>query len=140
MLVAQDEEAPQVLFLLRPAADAEEVDDLHEEPRRAAAALAHDAHELGEAGHEALVADAQERAARHVADAGRLDDQHARPAVGEAPVPVEDVRRDVAVLDRAPGHHRRHPAASARDAGTVADRGEEQAALGLGARRPARWR
>ncbi len=34
VLVAQHQEAPQVLLLLRPAADAEEVDDLDEEPRR----------------------------------------------------------------------------------------------------------
>ena len=67
--------------------------------------------EVGEPGDEAIVADAQERPARDVADAGRLDDDRAGLPLGEAAVPVEHVRRDEAVLGRAPRHHRRHPGA-----------------------------
>jgi hypothetical protein len=49
-----------------------------------AARLAHRVHQVAQAGHETVVADAQERPARHVADAGGLDDDAPRPAVGEA--------------------------------------------------------
>ena len=55
------------------------------------AALAHGLNHPAQAGDEAVVADAQQRAGRHVADAGRLDDEHPRAAVREARIPV-DVR------------------------------------------------
>ena len=91
-----------------------------------------------EAGDEAVVPDAEQRPARDVADAGRLDDEHARAARGEAAVPVEDLRRDEAVLGRAPGHHRRDPRPRARDdPAAEADRREPAAAAGLLGRRPA---
>ena len=45
--------------------------------------------QLGRAREEAIVADAQQRSARHVADAGRLDDERPRLAAGEALVPGE---------------------------------------------------
>ena len=64
-----------------------------------------------QAGHEAIVADAQQRAARHVADAGRLDDDRAGPPCGEALVPVEHVVGDDAVVGGAPGDHGGHPGA-----------------------------
>ena len=64
-----------------------------------------------QAGQEAVVPDAQQRPARHVADPRRLDHQHAGPAAREALVPGEDLGRDEALVGGAPGHHRRHPGA-----------------------------
>ena len=48
--------------------------------------------EAAQAREEAIVPDAQQRPARHVADAGRLDHDRAGPAAREAPVPVETRR------------------------------------------------
>ena len=126
---------------LRPPPDGDEVDDLDEEARPPLAPLPHGLDEAPEPGDEAVAADAQERAARHVADAGCLHDQHAGLALGEAAVPLEDLGGDVAVLGRPPGHHRRHPRAVGRHAvGAEPDRGEPAGLLGLLARRPARRR
>jgi hypothetical protein len=105
------------------------------------APLAHRLDEAPEARDEAVAADAEERAARHVADAGGFHDQHAGLALGEAAVPLEHLKGDVAVLGCPPGDHRRHPRAvggQAVDAET--DRGEPAGLLGLLARRPARRR
>ena len=51
---------------------------------RPSASLAHGLDEAPQPGEEAVAADAEERPARHVADAGRLHDQHARLALGES--------------------------------------------------------
>ena len=96
---------------LRAAADRQEVDQLDEEARLAVARLAHHAHELAQSGEEAVVADAQQRAAGHVADAGRLDHECPGTPAREAAIPVEHLGGDEAVLGRAPRHHRRHPGA-----------------------------
>ncbi len=45
--------------------------------------------ELPGPGTKPIVSDAEQRAARHVADPGRLDHEGAGLAVGEAAVPVE---------------------------------------------------
>ena len=57
---------------------------LDEQQGLAARRLAHRVDQLAQARDEAIVADAQERPRRDVADAGRLDDEHAGPALGEA--------------------------------------------------------
>ena len=130
-VVADLEIAREERRRLRPAPDREEVDDLDEEARPPLARAPARSRRAAEPGDEAVAADAQERTARHVADAGRLDDQHAGLALGEAAVPLEHLGRDVAVLGRPPGHHRRHPRArrpprsgaergSARTSGPVA--------------------
>ena len=75
----------------------------------ARAALAHDVDELPQAGNEAVVPDAQERAARDVTNAGGFHHQHARLTFGEPRVPVEHVLGDEAVLRRAPRDHGRDP-------------------------------
>ena len=67
-----------------------------------------------------VVADPQQRSARHVADAGRLDDDRAGPAARETLVPGDDGVVDEAVLGRAPGHHRGNPGPLRQD--TIADR------------------
>src|SRR5258706_1746303 len=138
--VRELEEPADVLLLLRPALHGEEVDDLDEELRLAPRALADDFDELSQPGEEAVVPDAQERSARHVADAGRLDDEDAWTPVGESSVPIEDVARDEPFLDRAPRHHRGHPRARAREDGPEADRAEEAARAGRRLRRPASGR
>src|SRR5262249_32527357 len=83
---------------LRTAPDRDEVEDLYEEPRPASAVLAHRVDERPKPGHEAIVANAQERPARDVADAGRLDDEHTGLPVGKPGVPVEDFRRHEPVV------------------------------------------
>ncbi len=120
------EVAAEVGLRLRPPPDRQEVDDLDEEAGVAAAGAAHGLDQLGEAGEEAVVADAQQRAARDVADAGRLDDERPRLAVGEALVPVEHLVGDEALLGGAPGHHRRHPGALLELHGADPDGGEPE--------------
>ena len=95
----------------RPPADGQEVDDLDEQLRPSAAGSPHGVDERAQARDEAVVTDAQQRSARDVADAGRLDDDRAGLPLREALVPVEHVGGDEAVLGRAPRHHRRHPGA-----------------------------
>ena len=128
----------KILRGLGSAAHGHEVDELDEETGVAGAVLAHGVDETAETRDEALVADAQERPARDVPDAGRLDDEHAGAAVGEACVPREHVLRHEAVLGRAPRHHRRYPRPLlGHCAATDRRRLEEPRAGGLLARRPA---
>ena len=86
-------------------------------------ARAHGLDQRRQAGDEAVVADAQQRPARDVADAGRLDDDRAGLPLREALVPASTSGGDEAVLGRAPRHHRRHPGAlrELRGAGVEAD-------------------
>ena len=76
-----------------------------------AARAADGGNQFRQAGDKAVIADPQQRPARHVADAGRLDHERPRLAAGEALVPGEHFGRDEALLGCAPGHHRRHPGA-----------------------------
>ena len=89
---------------------AQEIDELDEEPRLAAACRAHRLGEPAQAGDIAIMADAQQRSAWNIADAGRFDDDRAGPAAGEALVPGHDFVGDDAVFRSAPRHHGRHPA------------------------------
>src|SRR5690606_28121305 len=86
------------------------------------------------------VTDPEERAARHVADAGGLDDDGARLTGGEAGVPVDDVRGDLAILGGPPRDHGGHPGALVELTGADVDRREPPAGGGLGGVRPARRR
>ncbi len=138
VLRAELEMSAEVGLLCRAPADAQEVDDLDEQAGLAARRLAHAVDQLAQARDEALVADAQERPGRDVADAGRLDHQHAGAAGGEARVPVDDVVGDEAVVGGAPRDHGRHPGALASLHRSDVDRREEEGGLGLFARRPAR--
>ena len=91
------EKALEELLRLGTAADSEEIDQLNEQARAAFTGPPHCLDQPGEAWQEAIMADAQERSARHVADAGRLDHDRARHAACEALVPVDDLLGDVAV-------------------------------------------
>ncbi len=133
--IGHREEAAEEARALRAPADAEKIDDLDEEARAPAAPLSHRLDEALEAREKAIVANAEERAARHLADPRGLDDDHARRAVGEATVPVEHLLRDEAVLGRAPRHHRRHPAPLVDEQPRgEAERREERRPRGLGGR------
>jgi hypothetical protein len=80
--------AAQELPGLRPAADGQEVDELNEQARTAMAGPRHRLGKFPQARDEAVVADAQKRAGRHVPYPRRLDHQAARLALGEALVPL----------------------------------------------------
>src|ERR1043166_9205021 len=94
------EEALEELRRFGPPLDGEEVDDLYEQARAAKAFAPDGLDQLTQAGDEAVVADAQERPRRDVADARGLDDNRAGPARGEAPVPLKVLARPDAVLVR----------------------------------------
>jgi hypothetical protein len=127
--------AAEVRVARRPPADHQEVDELDEQQRLAARRRAHRVDQRAQPRHEAIVADAQERPRRHVADAGGLDHQHAGAARGEPRVPVDHRRGDLTVVAGAPRHHRRHPGAGARGARPQRDRLEPARARGRGRRR-----
>jgi len=135
---AQGEEAAHEGLLRRAPLDREEIDDLDQEARAAPRARAHHLDQLPQAGYEALVADAQERSARDVADARRLDHEGPGLAVREAAVPVEHLARDRAVLAGAPRHHGGDPGARAEQKRADAERREEPAGARFLGRRPAR--
>ena len=109
MPVGEHQELAEVSLRLGPAANPEKVDDLNEETGPSTARLANGAHQLRQAGDEAVMADPEQRPTRDVADAGGLDHQGTRLAAREALVPGEDLRGDESILGRPPGHHRRHP-------------------------------
>src|SRR5688500_4064520 len=111
MVVADDEVPGEVRFALGPSANGKKVDELDEDAGLARAGPADGVDQPCEPGHEAVVADAQERAARDVADARGLDDDGARLAPGKALIPGEHALADEAVGSGAPGHHGRHPRA-----------------------------
>ncbi len=75
-------------FFRRPPADGEEVDDLDEESRAAAAGATDGLDEIAQTRNEPVVADAQQRPARDVADAGGLDDDRAGLPLRKALVPL----------------------------------------------------
>ena len=80
--------------------------------------------QLTKARDESIVADAEQRAARDVADARRLDDERAGPSGREPLVPLEHFVGDESLVGRAPGNHRRHPRALAQ-AQASGDEGRE---------------
>ena len=116
---------------LGPATDAQEVDQLHEQARVATAGLVHGAGQATQPVDMAVVPDAQQRAAGHVADPGGLDDDGTGPAAGETRIPLHDILGDLALLVGAPGHHRRHPGAVAQRQGPDTDGAEQPRGAGL---------
>ncbi|HEY3720258.1 MAG TPA: hypothetical protein VGL41_08970 [Roseiarcus sp.] len=116
MALGNAQEAGEVFARLRSPADGEKVDQLNEEPGAAAARRAHRARESAQTLDVTVVADPQQRSARHVANAGRLDDYSAGPAARETLVPGDDRVVDEAVLGRTPGHHSGNPGPLRQDA------------------------
>ena len=127
MAFGQHQEVAQEPILLGTPANAQEVEDLNHAARAPAAALVDRVHQVRKSRDEAVVADAQQRTARHVTNSGRFDHQHARQAIREPAVPIQHVGGDEAVLGRAPRHHRRHPRTRARREGPDLDGGEQPA-------------
>ena len=78
-----------------------------------------------------VVADAQQRPAWDVANAGRLHDDRAWPTARQPLIPGDDGIGDKAVIRRAPGHHRRNPSALREAEPTFLERREQTRALGL---------
>ncbi len=107
MMIGDLQEALKVLVRLGPVPDRQEVDDLDEQPRVAAALSAHGAYDLLQPRQEAVVTDPQQRHARDVAD-GRFHHDRTRPPTRETPIPLDQVGRDHTFLRCAPRHHRRH--------------------------------
>ncbi len=125
--------AAEVRLRLRPPPYREEIDQLDQQARPSAAGTVHGAHQLAKPRHEPIVADAQQRTARHVADARGLDDDGAGLAAREPFVPAEDLGRHEAVSGRAPRHHRRDPRALREPDRADLDRREQARVRGASA-------
>ncbi len=111
MRVRDGEEPFEIFRRLRASANGEKVDDLDQQARAVAARAPDGFNQTREPLDVAVVADAQQRPAGNVADAGRLYDDSARSSLREPLVPGEHVVADEALLGGAPRHHRRHPGA-----------------------------
>jgi hypothetical protein len=112
--VRRGEKLPEVFRRLGTAAHGEEVDELDEELRASAARGADGVRQPAQSGNEAVVSDAQQGTGRHVADAGRFDDEPAGKSSCESRVPVDDGVGDETFVGRAPRDHRGHPRAGAQ--------------------------
>ena len=109
MAIGDGKKALEEFLRLGTAADGQKIDQLDEQARAAFTRPPHRLDQAGKARQEAVMADAKQRSARHVANAGRLDHDRARHPPGEALVPVDDVFGDVALLGRPPRHHGWNP-------------------------------
>jgi len=133
MAIGHGEEALEEFLRLGPPADRQKVDQLDEQLGVAGAVLAHRLDQPAQPGQESVVADAQQRPARHVPDAGRLDHDRAGPAAREPGVPVDHVVGRETVVGGAPRHHRGDPAALLERQRTDRDRREQARRGRLGA-------
>ena len=133
--VSHLEEAVKKFRGLGAAPDGQEIDDLDEQPRLAAARPPHGLDETAQAFDIAVVADAQQRSARHVANAGRFDDDRARPTARQPLIPGDDGVGDKAGISRAPRHHRGNPGALGEAEPALLERREQARAFGFLARR-----
>ena len=134
-MTISDGEKPLEEFLrIRAAADRQKIDQLHEQPGAARACPAHRFRQLTQTRQKAVVPDAQERPARHVADAGRLDHDGARRAAREPLVPFEHVLGDIALLGSPPRHHGGNPGALLERDRADIDRREQPRRGGFGGR------
>src|SRR5262249_39895990 len=104
------------------------------------ARLPHSLDELAQPVHETVIANAQKRPARNIADPRRLDHKNPRPSARETLVPIEDILRDFSLFGRAPGNHRRDPGASARFDRPDSNRAQPSRSLGLLCRGPMDFR
>ena len=109
MAIGNDEEALKEFLPLGTAADGEEIDQLNEQARAPLACCSDRLDQAAQSGQEAVVPDAQQRPARHIANAGRLHHDRARHAAGEALVPGDHLVGDIAFLGRPPRHHGGNP-------------------------------
>ena len=122
MAIGDRQEALEEFSRFRAAANGEEIDQLNQQAGAAAAGTPHRLDQAAQPGQEAIMADAKERPARYVADAGRLDHNRTRHAAGEALIPLDDFVGDVALLGRSPWHHGGNPGPLGERNGTDIDR------------------
>jgi len=139
MGVGELEKAREIFLALGSTTDRKKIDQLDEQECLAAGRFFDGGGELLEAGHEPIVTDPQQRPRCDIANAGRLDDDHAGSTLRESRIPIDHVFGDEAVVGRAPRHHRRHPRARPRESRPDHER-LKQACLGrlLGGRPRAR--
>ena len=109
MIFGNPQELAEIAVAARPSADGQEIDDLDEQPGMPAAGPGNGLDERLEPRDEPVVADAQQRTAGNVADAGGLDHDGAGAPAGKALVPAQYLGGDDPVLGCPPGHHRRNP-------------------------------
>ncbi len=138
--IGEDQEAAEVLLAIGAAPDGQEVDQLDQEPGVAVARAAHGRGQLAQAGDEPVVADAQERAARDVAHAGRLDHDRAGAPEGEPLVPGQHIVGHEPVVGGAPRDHGGHPGARLEVEAAGVERREPARTRRLVGGRPARGR
>src|SRR5205085_6606774 len=136
----QGKEAREELRLFGPAFDCEEVYDLYEQARVPCACAPDGLDQFAETRQKTIMPDAQQRPTRNVAHARRFDDNRARPAGSETPVPIEILARHKPVFGRAPRHHRGHPSALLKRQGADAERLKQERARGLCFSRPVRFK
>src|SRR5687768_4620865 len=111
MSIGDDQVLTQELLACRPAPNAQKIDELDKQARVPVACGPYGVCELGQAWDEAVITDAEQRAARNVANARGFDHQRTGPTPRETLIPSEYPLRDETIVARTPGHHRGHPRA-----------------------------
>src|SRR5258707_7094035 len=109
-MVTRDLQEPLKIFrLVRTTLDGQEIDELNEELRLTVAGLADRIDQLFQSRQKSIVTDAQQRAARNVANAGSFNHQRRQSSPGKPSIPIKIVLGNKSIVSRAPWHHRRHP-------------------------------
>jgi hypothetical protein len=135
--IGNAQETLQVFFSFLAPPDPQKIDDLNEQSRLAGAGFAHRFHQLPQSVQVAIVADTQQRPARHVLYTGRLDHDGARLPLRKTPVPIEHIRGDEARIVGSPRHHGRYPGALRQCAGPDRHRREQPRGVRLRCAGPA---
>ena len=125
------QEALKKFSRLGSAADVEKVNDLDQRTGLALAFMVDGLHQALQAFNIAVMANAQQRAAGHIADAGGFDHDGARSTARKAAVPLQHILGHPAFIVGAPRHHGRHPGAMRQGQRTDLDRAEQARSSGL---------
>ena len=125
------QKALKVFGRLGAAADVEKVNDLDQCTGLALAFAVDGLHQTLQAFDIAVMANAQQRAAGHIADAGGFDHDGARSTARKAAIPLQHIFGHPAFIVGAPWHHGRHPGALQQGQRTDMDRAEQARGLGL---------
>src|SRR5262249_28635715 len=118
------------------APDRQKVDQLNEQAGLATARLTHQAYELTQARQKSIMPRAQQRTARHIAYARRLDDDRTRLPLGESLVPFQHLGRDETLFAGPPRDHRRYPGSLRQSEASHLDRREQPGCRRFGRARP----
>src|SRR6185369_5018654 len=140
MTLAGFKKSREILVFWGAPLDRQKVDDLNKQPG-VPAALAFDGfNQIPKTGNEPVVPDSQQRPARDVAHTGSFYYNRSRAACRKAPVPLDDVWGDEAVVGGAPGNHCRDPRATLQCSRTYGNRTEQQRSRGFVFSRPDCWK